>query len=362
MLSTSSSSNRPPTSVVVIGVGGLGIPVVWELISNSYTGGSNESAANCSTPLKQNPILQQTVTANHGSNPAPFHLRIIENDLVEQTNLNRQVFYTDSDLGTLKTAALQKSVQRLFPELPSSISLSYFAEQLSIENIHDHLSNADLVVECTDSVATKLLVNDYCISHGIPFLYAGVTGEQGVVLRVIPNKAKPSACLRCVFGDFNSDDLKNLSATCRRAGIFGAIAGHVGFIQANSALEYLNKPALIGSEPSKLYHFSFKKMRTAADFVQPSHHCPLGCAENKAAILDLRGERCPKTYLFTKLALEKIQAGSILDARYDSLESVNNIHESVYEEGYTTLSEPRQLYHGVWQLLIRKPEIRQANG
>ncbi len=309
--------------IVVIGAGGLGTPAAWGVIS--------------------------------GWPKVRFlELVIIDPDKIELSNLNRQILFSATDVGANKAQVLSERVTLLQQsEAVTSISITAIPELLTKGNISELLAGASFVIDATDSVETKFLVNDFCVINRIPFVYGGVLGLAGQALIVNP-KSQSAACLRCLFGDFTVPDYEAQETSCRQAGIIGAVAGVIGFCQAEAALAYLLGPPTDSALPSQLIRFDGTNSVYSTTDVLPSIDCPLSCGQRGMA-LDIRDKQCPTTFLYTKLALEKIAAGGRLTVRLGSKKSAENVSRTLIDEGYKLSAESRELYEGVWQLDIVKP-------
>jgi molybdopterin-synthase adenylyltransferase len=154
---------------------------------------------------------------------------LIDGDRVDISNLHRQIIFRTEDLGRPKVTAAAVRLTARYPR----VSVRAFDERLSSANLAGIFREFDFVIDGTDEMASKYLVNDGAVLYGVPFAHAGVVGFGGQTMTVLPRR---SACLRCLFpvppvgGD---------TPTCQEAGIIGALAGTVGLLQAAAALRYL---------------------------------------------------------------------------------------------------------------------------
>jgi adenylyltransferase/sulfurtransferase len=155
------------------------------------------------------------------------HLGVVDEDAVELSNLHRQPLHFTPDVGLSKAVNAAVKLSALNPETvvdPYPVRL----EEMNAEPI---VMGADLVVDCSDTFATRYLVNDACCAQAIPLVEAGVLGFGGLVMSIRPGE---TACYRCAF------PVEPESApSCREAGVLGAMAGVVGSIQALEALKLL---------------------------------------------------------------------------------------------------------------------------
>jgi adenylyltransferase/sulfurtransferase len=184
-------------------------------------------------------IAEQLVRAGVG------FVRLVDRDLVELTNLQRQTLYTEAHAA----AALPKAAaaaERL-ALVNSQVKVDPVIADAHAGNIEDLLGvggeGAHLILDGTDNVATRYLINDVAVKHGVPWIYGGCVGTEGRVMTSLPGK---TACLRCVFPNPpRAGDLP----TCDTRGVLGPAAAIVGAMQATAALKLLtgNETAIAAS-------------------------------------------------------------------------------------------------------------------
>ena len=157
------------------------------------------------------------------------NLGIVDSDVVDLSNLNRQILHGVADLGRPKTESAAESLQALNPDL----DLVRYQERLTPARAVELAGEYDLVVECSDNFKTKFLVNAACVEVGVPLVWASVLAWDGQMSVVIPG-AGP--CYRCLFPPtLKLDGVP----TAREVGILGAVAGTVGALQAVEAVKVL---------------------------------------------------------------------------------------------------------------------------
>lgn len=156
-------------------------------------------------------------------------LGILDDDLVELSNLHRQHLHFTTDLDVPKAHSAATKLRLLNPEVEVDPYQVRFAEGNGSLLIEGH----DLVVDCSDSFATRYAVNAACCTAGIPFVEGGVVGWSGLVLSIRPGE---SACYRCVFPE---PPAPGTAPTCAEAGVLGPAAGVIGSLQALEALKLL---------------------------------------------------------------------------------------------------------------------------
>jgi adenylyltransferase/sulfurtransferase len=205
------------SKALVIGAGGLGSPVLYYL-----------AAAGVGT------------------------LGIVDNDNVEISNLNRQILHFTSDIGIKKVVSAQNKLN----SINTDIKINIYDLLVTKENVLDIIEGYDIVIDCVDNLETRFIVNDACCKKDIVLIEAGVSGFEGFVMTILPNK---TPCLRGLF-----------SQNCAAAqfstpfGVLGATAGIVGSLQAIQAIKQLLKLVNFENENVLLFNFlemSFEKLK-----------------------------------------------------------------------------------------------------
>ncbi len=223
--------------VLIVGVGGLGVPAAWAL---ARVGG--------------------------------FCLTLVDPDPVELSNLARQVIYRATDIGAPKAKAAVERLRERF----GGIEIEAHPVELDSDNVRGLIGSHDFVIDATDNPAAKFLINDACVAARRPFVYGGVIGMRGQAMTVIPGA---SPCLRCLF-ETPPDEAE--IASCREAGIVGAVAGAIGEIQGAEALRVLRgaRPALAST---MLTYDAAGAPRVRLTPVDARPECGCGAAETEAA-------------------------------------------------------------------------------
>lgn len=157
-------------------------------------------------------------------------LVLLDDDVVEASNLHRQVLYTSADVGRLKVEA---AVERLADRAPG-IEVVALKARLTAENalalIREHA--ASVVIDATDDPTAGFAINDAALRLGVPAVLGGVIRFEGIVMGVRPG----AACFRCLF---ETPPKRDAVPTCASAGVLGAMAGVVGHLQVQRALTLL---------------------------------------------------------------------------------------------------------------------------
>jgi molybdopterin-synthase adenylyltransferase len=152
-------------------------------------------------------------------------LRIVEPDLVEAGNLNRQLIHWTSDLGRSKIESGREKLSALNPE----IAVETLRLRVNPENVREAVGESDLIVDATDNLPARKTLNRFAVDAGIPFVFGGVEGFGGMLMTVLPGR---SPCLECLFpgGDLKED---------REIGVPGPIPGVVASLQALEVLKII---------------------------------------------------------------------------------------------------------------------------
>jgi molybdopterin/thiamine biosynthesis adenylyltransferase len=175
-----------------------------------------------------------TVVANLLVRAGLGRLRIIDRDFVEESNLQRQTLFEESDArDALPKAA---AAERRLRAINSGVNVDGIVTDITPRNAHELLSNFPLILDGTDNFETRLLLNDAAISLGIPWIYAAVVGSYGVTMTIRPGE---TACLACLLESGDESNGFAAEATCDTAGVLNAAASVIASIQAAEALKFL---------------------------------------------------------------------------------------------------------------------------
>ena len=156
------------------------------------------------------------------------HIGIIDADVVDISNLQRQVIHFTPDIGRPKVESAKEKMNQINPD----VKVTTYYDLFTKDNALDLLKEYDFVVDGTDSFPSKFLINDACVIAKKPFSHGGILRFDGQTMTHVPG----SASYRCVFKE---PPPANAVPTCSQAGVFGAVAGMLGTIQAAEAVRYL---------------------------------------------------------------------------------------------------------------------------
>jgi len=182
-----------------------------------------------------------TVLANTLVRAGVGHVRIIDRDFVEPSNLQRQVLFDESDV----TNNLPKSeaAATKLRQINSNVTVEAIVADIDRSNIEGFCQDADLILDGTDNFEVRYTINDAAIKLNKPWVYGGAVGVEGMTMTIIPGE---TPCLRCVF---EQSPGPGEVGTCETAGVLGPIVGIVASFQATEALKILaGKPETINRE------------------------------------------------------------------------------------------------------------------
>lgn len=154
---------------------------------------------------------------------------IADSDVVDRSNLQRQIIHTTDDLGKSKVESSKETLNAINPD----VEVKTYNELICSKNILNIIADYDFVLDGTDNFPTKFLINDACVIANIPFSHAGILRFNGQLMTVLPHK---SVCYRCVFEE---PPPNGVVPPCKEAGVVGALAGIIGSLQAMEAIKYI---------------------------------------------------------------------------------------------------------------------------
>lgn len=161
-------------------------------------------------------------------------LVLVDRDVVELSNLPRQVLYSERHArdGTPKALAARDTLEAS----GGPTTVHAHVAHVDARNLGLFAEDVDLILDGTDNLETRYLVNDFCIEQGLPWVYAGVVGSSGLVLPILPGR---SACLACLFPEAPPD---GTLPTCDTAGVLLPAVGAVASFAAGLGLRLLARP------------------------------------------------------------------------------------------------------------------------
>ena len=187
---------------------------------------------------------------------------IIDADVVDITNLQRQVIHHTPDIGIPKVQSAKNKINVINPD----VNVITYHEWFTPENAFEIINQYDFVIDGTDNFPAKFLINDACVIAKKAFSHGGILRFDGQTFTYVPG----SACYRCIFP---TPPPKDAVPTCSQAGVLGSIAGMLGTIQATEALKYiLGKGDLL---TNRLLTFNALKMQFRTIPIKKHENCAI---------------------------------------------------------------------------------------
>ena len=213
--------------------------------------------------------------------PAAFYLaaagvgrlRIVDDDVVERSNLQRQIIHADAAIGSPKVESARARLLALNPY----IEVEAIAQRVTSANVDALMEGVDVVLDGSDNFPLRYLLNDACIKHARPLVYAAIERFDGQVGVFDAGRRRGQApCYRCLFPE---PPPPAFAPNCAQAGVLGVLPGLAGVIQATEVLKLLLE---IGQPlAGRLLRFDALGMRFRETRVHPDPDCPV-CAPGRA--------------------------------------------------------------------------------
>ncbi len=182
------------SKVSIIGIGGIGCPLATYLISSGVK-----------------------------------YIQLIDGDIIEKSNLNRQILFTSNDIGKKKVTIAKKKLLKINPNCQIKIT----DEHLNKSNINN-LSNSSIIIDTSDNWETMKIVNEFCVKESIPLVSSSVVGFD-IEVALFKNKKNHHLCLNCLFPNKYDIDLPR----CDTIGVSGIAAGMAGLLAAQKTINFI---------------------------------------------------------------------------------------------------------------------------
>jgi len=157
------------------------------------------------------------------------HLVIADHDVVELSNLQRQLLHHDKDIGRNKVESAQESLTTINPD----IRVTAIAQTLQGETLDNEIRQASVVLDCSDNFATRFAVNQTCVTHRTPLVSGAAIRMEGQVA-VFDSRLENSPCYHCLYKEGEEED-----QTCSANGVLSPLVGIIGSLQALEALKVI---------------------------------------------------------------------------------------------------------------------------
>ena len=216
------------TKILILGVGGLGCPAA-----------------------------QYLAAAGVGE------LVLSDPDTVDVTNLQRQVLFSGSDINLPKVEAAANRINRLNPDVVCNV----IPEKLEGDALLENVSNANVVLDCTDNFSSRFAINKACVETGTP-LVSGAAIRMNGQLAVYDFRQKEAPCYRCLYDEQNNEQL-----SCSESGILGPVVGTIGTMQALEAIKLIT--GMGETLSGRLMIFDALSMQWQSMNLQADPECPV---------------------------------------------------------------------------------------
>lgn len=154
---------------------------------------------------------------------------IIDGDVVDMSNLHRQVIHATPDVGRSKVRSAEAKMKAINPD----VNVVAYEERITAANGLERVRDFDIILDGTDNFPAKFLTNDAAVLAQKPLIHGGILRFDGQVFTILPGK---SACYRCIFRE---PPPAGVVPSCQEAGVIGVLAGVIGTIQATEALKLI---------------------------------------------------------------------------------------------------------------------------
>ncbi|MBL8263878.1 MAG: molybdopterin-synthase adenylyltransferase MoeB [Xanthomonadaceae bacterium] len=200
------------------------------------------------------------------------HLRIADDDVVDRSNLQRQILHTDARIGVAKVQSAAQALSALNPR----VRVEAVQERVTVANVDRLLEGIDVVVDGADNFPARYLLNDACVRHGKPLVYGAVHRFEGQASVFDAGRRRGQApCYRCLFPEPPPPEA---APNCAEAGVLGVLPGLVGLVQATEAIKLILG---IGTSLSgRLLHVDALSMRFRETRLPVDPDCPT-CAPGR---------------------------------------------------------------------------------
>lgn len=180
-----------------------------------------------------NPVSMYLAAAGIGK------LLLVDGDNIELTNLQRQVLFNEEDIGENKADSAAEKLAKQNPDVDIEVIDEMFDQELC----DYYLTDVDVVIDCTDNIQTRYLLNQACIDHKVPLIVGAATGFDGQQM-VIDPRDENSACYQCLFPESEKAPANN----CQTVGIIGPVLAIIGGMQALQTIKLLTNNSVTLSQ------------------------------------------------------------------------------------------------------------------
>lgn len=271
-------------------------------------------------------------------------LILIDRDIVELSNLQRQSLFDESDIGKPKAAAAKEKLNKINSEVNTDI----FIDDLNFNNIYKIIKinkNTGLILDCTDNLETRFLINDFSVKNNVPFIYSSAVGSRGYAFNAVPGKDNP--CLRCFLKEAAQLD------TCENAGVLNSITHIIASIQSDEAIKIL----LNGNAEKNLLFFDVWKNELSKIKINKKEDCRC-CIENNFEYLS--GKTASRITKMCGNSMYQIKAKSMGKKEFINLKNKLKKIGKVVDFGYCINFENKLTVFENGRALVKAKDEREA--
>lgn len=285
-------------------------------------------------------------------------LLLIDRDVIELSNLQRQGMFEESDIGKPKAWAAKQHLKKI----NSEVEIDFFIDDLDYESITKifsvngerdfrkarstptPLKNTDIILDCTDNMQTRFLLNDFCIKNNIPLIHSSALKTKGYVFNIVPG-ATP--CLRCFLKPAQLE-------ACETAGVLNAATHIIASLQSNEAIKIILKKS---NFETKLLFFDVWANELAKINVKKNQNC-FCCGKNNFEYLD--GGKYPKITKICGDGIYQVKSRKMDEAQFNAIK--NNLKKigKVVNFSYCINFENRVTLFEDGRALIKARDYKEA--
>ena len=173
------------------------------------------------------------VSANETVRAGVGFVRLIDDDRVDLSNLHRQILYSEDD--ALHAVPKVHAAAEVLRTANSEIEIQPVFEKLTADNSNELLGEVDLIIDATDNMSTRFLINEYCVEHRIPWVYGGAVDSEGMPANFLPG----GPCLSCMLGTTHPSDSDAPPRIASTVGVLNMLTGVVASVQTVEAVKIL---------------------------------------------------------------------------------------------------------------------------
>ena len=184
-------------------------------------------------------------------------LILIDRDIIELSNLQRQTLFTEEDINKSKAFVAIEHLKKI----NSQIKVRAIFKDINHKNIESNVKG-DLIIDCTDNMESRFLINEFSIENNIPWIFSSIIGSTGMIFNIIPPK---TPCFSCIF-----QEPEEILGTCDTEGIINTTSNLISSLQVTEAFKILTKqPAM-----KELVYYDVWKNKMEKTKVKKQPNCP----------------------------------------------------------------------------------------